>query len=100
VRHRPDEPVAAASPAAPAFGRRHVYRGSFRRYAPAIYEGRVLLLRAADDPAYRPDLGWSRLIPHLEVDVIPGEHLTCITRHVAAFAARLEQALREGEDES
>ncbi|HKZ08709.1 MAG TPA: AMP-binding protein [Methylomirabilota bacterium] len=92
-----DEPGPAAPP---AFGRRHVYRGSFRRYAPEPYEGRVLLLRAADDAAYRPDLGWGRLIPHLEVDVIPGEHLTCITRHVAAFAARLEQALRQGEDTS
>ena len=101
VARRPAQPAPAPTPdpAAPAFGRRHVYRGSFRRYAPAAYEGRVLLLRAADDPAYRPDLGWARLIPHLEVDVIPGEHLTCITRHVAAFAARLEQALRQGEDE-
>jgi hypothetical protein len=34
----------------------------------------------------------------VEVDVIPGEHLTCITRHVAAFAARLEQVLRQGEE--
>ncbi len=92
--------AAAGSPdaAAPTFGRRHVYRGSFRRYAPAAYEGRVVLLRAADDPAYRPDLGWARLIPHLEVGVIPGEHLTCITRHVGAFAARLEQILRQGDD--
>ena len=100
LRGRPTSTRDEASPevAAPAFGRRHVYRGAFRRYAPAAYDGRVLLLRAAEDPAYRPDLGWSRLVPRLEIDVIPGEHLTCITRHVAAFAARLEQALRQGED--
>ena len=93
--HRTGTPAA---PPAPTLGRRHLYRGSFRRYSPSPFEGRAVLLRAEDEPAYRPDLGWSRLLPRLEVGVIPGEHLSCITRHVDAFAARLEQILRQGEE--
>jgi amino acid adenylation domain-containing protein len=97
----PEPPHRARTPAAPpppALGRRHLYRGSFRRYRPSPFEGRAVLLRAEDEPAYRPDLGWSRLLPRLEVGVIPGEHLSCITRHVDAFAGRLEQILRQGEE--
>jgi amino acid adenylation domain-containing protein len=101
LRADPEAPPPTGPPALPAdftVGRRHLYRPSLRLYAPAPYLGRTVLLRAESEPARRPDLGWRRLLPHVEVDVIPGEHLTCITRHVAAFAARLEQVLRQGEE--
>ena len=93
---------AETAPAAEGalMGRGRLYRPSFRRYMPAPYDGRVVVLRAAERATGRSDLGWSRILPHLEPGTIPGGHLSCITRHVDAFAARLEQALRQGEDHS
>lgn len=73
------------------------YRRAIRCYLPPRYAGRVALLRAEQWPADRPDLGWSRLLPLLEVAVIAGDHHTCITRHVAAFAARAEETLQRAE---
>jgi thioesterase domain-containing protein len=79
---------------------RQTYRRAIRRYVPSRYAGLVALFRAEQFPAHRPDLGWSRLLPHLEVGVIPGDHHTCITRHVAAFGARLEDVLRRADTAS
>ena len=96
VFHLPPPPPSGEPPR----HRRHVYRRAFRRYAPTAYDGRVVLLRAADDPSHQRDLGWSRLLPSVEVHVIPGEHLTCITRHVGEFTTRLEEVLRSADDTS
>ena len=75
-----------------------LYHSAFRRYAPAPYAGRAVLLRGEEEPAYRPDQGWSRILPRLQVEVIPGNHLTSITRHVDVLANRLEQILRQAEE--
>jgi len=101
-------PAPAAAPASPIpasiaepgalLGRGRLYRPSMRRYAPAPYDGRVVVLRAEEHPGGPPDLGWRRILPHLEVGTVPGGHLSCITRHVDAFAARLEQILRQGDE--
>jgi amino acid adenylation domain-containing protein len=71
-----------------------VYRRAIRRYVPAAYAGPVALFRAEQFRADRPDLGWSRLLPRVDVSVVPGDHHTCITRHVGALAARLEERLQ------
>ena len=74
------------------------YRRTIRRYVPAPYEGLVVLFRAEELPAARTDLGWSRrLLSHFTVVVVPGDHHTCITRYVATFSARLEEAMRNAE---
>jgi thioesterase domain-containing protein/acyl carrier protein len=70
------------------------YRRAIRRYVPGAYAGSVALFRAEELPADRPDLGWSGLLPRLEVTVVPGDHHTCVTHHVGAFAARLEEFLQ------
>ena len=62
------------------------YRRAIRRYVPEAYEGVVALFRAEKLPAERPDLGWADLLPHLQIEVVPGDHHTCITRHVSALA--------------
>ena len=54
----------------------------------------VALLRAEELPATRPDLGWTDLFPRLEIEVVPGDHLTCVTRHVGEFGERLEALLQ------
>lgn len=95
----PASPIAAsiADPGA-LLGRGRLYRPSMRRYAPAPYDGRVVVLRAEEHPGGPPDLGWRRILPDLEVGTLPGGHLSCITRHVDAFAARLEEILRQGDE--
>jgi amino acid adenylation domain-containing protein len=76
---------------------RRVHRRAVQHYLPPRYTNPVVLFRAEQLPAYRPDLGWSRLLPRLEVAVIPGDHHTCITRYVAAFGARLNEILRRAD---
>jgi amino acid adenylation domain-containing protein len=83
---------AVSEDGAPAARRR--YRRAIRSYVPAGYEGRVTLFRAEELRVRQPDLGWARLLSDLEVEVIPGDHHTCVTRHVAAFASRLEARLQ------
>ncbi|HEY5724374.1 MAG TPA: thioesterase domain-containing protein, partial [Methylomirabilota bacterium] len=90
-------PPIAAPPPLPR-QRHRLYHSAFRRYAPAPYVGRAVLLRGEEEPAYRPDQGWSRILPRLQVEVIPGNHLTSITRHVDVLANRLEQILRQAEE--
>jgi thioesterase domain-containing protein len=87
-------PAPADAVPPPPTQSRQAYRRAIRRYVPSRYAGPVTLFRAEQFPAHRPDLGWSRLLPRLEVTVIPGDHHTCITRHVAAFGVRLEEVLR------
>jgi len=71
-----------------------VHRRAVKRYVPSRYTSPVVLFRAEQLPAYRPDLGWSRLLSRLEVAVIPGDHHTSITRHVSDFGARLNEILQ------
>jgi thioesterase domain-containing protein len=73
-------------------------RRVLRCYMPRPYGGRVFLLRAEELRAARPDLGWSGLLSRPTVTVIPGDHHTCITRHVAVFAEQLEAMLGLGLD--
>ena len=101
LESRPEwrDSAPAQDPAA-LTGPRQTYRRAIRRYAPTRYAGLVALFRAEEFPADRPDLGWARFLPRLEVGVIPGDHHTCITRHVAAFGARLEDVLHRADDAS
>ena len=78
--------------------RSRVYHASFQRYHPAPYEGFAVVIRSENRPGFRSDLGWSRILPRREIVVIPGGHLSAITRHVDALAARLDSALRQGDD--
>ncbi|TME46626.1 MAG: hypothetical protein E6I60_14960, partial [Chloroflexi bacterium] len=86
-------PHASAALAEPS----QAYRRAIQRYVPALYAGPVVLFRAEELPANRPDLGWSRVLPRLEVAVIPGDHHTSITRHISAFATRLEEFIQRAE---
>jgi amino acid adenylation domain-containing protein len=89
-----DDPVFHAAPPAVAGAGWEAYRRAIRRYVPAGYDGAVTLFRAAELRARRPDLGWSPLLPRLEIEVVPGDHHSCVTRHVGAFASRLEARLQ------
>ena len=72
---------------------RRAYLRAFRHYVPSRYAGRVALFRAEQFPFERPDLGWSDYLPKLRIEVVPGDHHSCITRHVVAFAACMNKVL-------
>jgi len=76
---------------------RRAHRRAVQHYVLSRYTSPVVLFRAEQLAAYRPDLGWSKLLRHLEIAVIPGDHHTCITRHVAAFGACLNEILRRAD---
>jgi thioesterase domain-containing protein len=69
-------------------------RHAVRHYVPSCYSGSVVLFRAEQFPAPRADLDWASVVPQLEGVASPGDHLTCITRHVASFGAHLNAILR------
>jgi thioesterase domain-containing protein len=86
-RPRTTAPARLAGPS-------EAYRRAIRRHLTAAYDGPVALFLADGFPADRPDLGWSRLVPQLEVVRIPGDHHSCVTRHVGVFGAHVEEVLR------
>ena len=98
LESRPKWRDGAAAPDSPARPEpRQTFRRAIRSYVPSRYEGLVALFRAEQFPAHRPDLGWGKLLPRLEVGVIPGDHLTCITRHVTALGVHLEEVLHRAD---
>ncbi len=92
-------PEASAAPAPSNIDESTVlaYRRAVAGFIPRPYQGRVVLLRAAEAPLLRPDdptLGWCRVAPDCEVHVIPGGHVTALTRNIEAVAEALEATLR------
>src|SRR4029079_17637838 len=75
-----DDPALTAAPSGVAVAGWEAYRRAIRQYVPAGDGGEVHLLRAAVLRATRPDLGWASLLPGLEIEVVPGDHHTCVTR--------------------
>jgi thioesterase domain-containing protein len=88
-------PEAAPSPEehSPLF---YEYRRLMAAYRPGRFDGRVTVLwpdgemnRLSADPT----MGWSEVASRLELELVPGEHLTCLTDHVPALAAALRRHL-------
>ena len=72
------------------------YRRAVAGFIPRPYRGRVVLLRAAEaqlSASDDPTMGWSRVAPDCEVHVIPGGHVTALTRHVQSVAEPLRATL-------
>jgi thioesterase domain-containing protein len=66
-------------------------------YVPRPYRGRATLLWPCDDPT-PVDVAaraWRRVVAELDVVSVPGNHHTCITRHVDALAGTLASALAQ-----
>jgi amino acid adenylation domain-containing protein len=76
-----------------------IFRRNFlamRAFQPRPYPGRLILLRAEGSPAAEPDHGWSRLAREVEVDSIPGDHYSILSKpHVEVLAERLKTRLDE-----
>ncbi|HEX5736738.1 MAG TPA: amino acid adenylation domain-containing protein [Blastocatellia bacterium] len=84
----------------PAEGRRKkvmdAYVKAMAAYVPRPYKGRMTLLLPAEsssEPSYDPAWGWRSVTDNVEVRVVPGGHLTCITSHVKELAENLSDFL-------
>lgn len=66
-------------------------------YRPRFYEGEVKFVRAAIPTHFSADPGpvWSPLIRRLEIDTVPGEHVTMLRAHVGPLASVLDKYVRE-----
>ena len=72
------------------------YVKAMAAYVPRRYKGRVTLLLPAEltsGHSYDPTWGWGNVTDDVEVRVIPGGHLTCITSHVKELAENLTDFL-------
>ena len=71
-------------------------------YVPLPYPGRVTLFWPEHDPA-SPEAameGWKQVADDVDLQVVPGDHLTYSTRHMPEFGARLRDCLRATEGDS
>ena len=64
-------------------------------YIPQRYPDRVTLLRSTEKPAESPDLDWRRVAGEMDVRVLPGNHITCVTQHADVVAEHLRACLEQ-----
>jgi amino acid adenylation domain-containing protein len=69
------------------------YSQAMDRYPGGSYDGRFVLVRTREGNDPRRDLGWTRLVRRLELVVLPGDHVTLVTRHVGALADAIRGAI-------
>jgi thioesterase domain-containing protein len=65
------------------------YRDAIKRYAPAPYAGRLVVLRPENHRDTRPAMGWTAFVPGAQMLVVPGDHHTVITRHIDVTAVKI-----------
>ena len=80
----------------------HVFKTNvraFRRYRPGPYPGRITLFRPAEagGPAggeADPTLGWGALSPRVDIETVPGDHVSALAEpHARALALRLRTCI-------
>jgi thioesterase domain-containing protein/acyl carrier protein len=77
-----------------------VLAGALGAYVPQPYGGRVAVLWPTDERFNRerdPTLGWGRVTSQLDMELIPGGHITCVTRHLDKLAARMKAHLERAQ---
>jgi thioesterase domain-containing protein/acyl carrier protein len=72
------------------------YDQAMAAYVPGRYAGRVTLLWPEElpiDPAGDATCGWRKAAAEVDTHIVPGGHLTCITKYVEQLAGRLKGCL-------
>ena len=93
-----DPPVADSARRAAQPPEVEAYRSIVRAYVPGRYHGRVTVLVPERRRRERPDLWWSAIARDVDVRIVPGDHLTALTVHVAALAARIGASFMRRDD--
>jgi amino acid adenylation domain-containing protein len=76
------------------------YVRAMRTYIPRPYSSRVSLFWPSEEiieDSEDPTVGWGRIAAEVDLHLIPGDHLTCITRHSEVLAEHLNTCLREAQ---
>jgi amino acid adenylation domain-containing protein len=87
-----DDPVPG-TPEHLQFERDVRYRHAVRTYVPRPYDGRLTVLVPEQRAGVASDLWWGLVSDQVRVVRVPGDHLTCVTRHAPEVAAALDGAL-------
>jgi amino acid adenylation domain-containing protein len=69
------------------------YSQAMNRYAGGPYAQRFVLVRTGEGGDPRRDLGWTRFVRRLELVVLPGDHVTLVTRHIDTLAQAIHGAI-------
>jgi len=69
------------------------YSRAMDNYAGGPYAGRIVIIRSRQLDDARPDLGWARLAASAEIHVLPGDHVTLVTRYVGELAKVTREAI-------
>jgi thioesterase domain-containing protein len=69
------------------------YSQAMGRYAGGWLPGRLVLVRSVKLDDVRRDLGWGRFVMSIELHVLPGDHVTLVTRHVRELAQVIRGAI-------
>jgi thioesterase domain-containing protein len=69
------------------------YLQAMDRYAGQALAGHLAIVRSRGLRDARYDLGWSRFAASTEVHVLPGNHVTLVTRHVAELAEVIRKSI-------
>jgi amino acid adenylation domain-containing protein len=73
-----------------------LYVDAIKRYRPGIYDGPVVYIASEEElerGTINPKL-WHRVTDHLTIRVLPGNHQSIATRHVAALTHTVDRCLR------
>ncbi len=90
----------ACTPEDPRDMRRNFFGRAMNGYVPRLYPDRVTLFLASELSVERsddPTLGWCEVAKEVDVHLVPGDHLTSITRHVKFIAKKLRACLDEAQ---
>jgi hypothetical protein len=72
------------------------------RYVPKPYHGRLVLFWPTDERnelRRDPSAGWAKVAPQIDVQMIPGGHVSCIFEHVKGLAEIMRDCLDLAETE-
>ena len=76
------------------------YTRAIGGYVPRPYDGEVTVFWANDDPPDLPNdptLGWGKVARAVDVHSVPGDHLTCLTKHVEILAEQVRVCLQKAQ---
>ena len=76
------------------------YEKAMAAYIPSPYEGRVTVFWPREEPAEcvgDPTMGWHHVAREVEVHLLPGGHLTSITKYIEVVGERLKSCLLKAE---
>ncbi len=71
------------------------YRYLEETFVPRNYSGRITLFWPTDDEESPQDAAsrWSKVARDVELHVLPGDHLTCLTKHASVLSRELQTCL-------